>query len=1274
MNTREVSKTMGRACGRLLAILVFACLLAAVWMIAGTDETQAAEYKPTTKEELEEAAEKLVTGDVLDLSGLDVNDLSGLSDDYSVRIPASVENIQITGDPEVQLPLSIWVEGGEGNPVEAMTLENVNILGGIHFTRLVGVLRIDGVVTIESGYEGDGIGGSITSVLAVEGAGLAGGDRPQLVMNNVTRAFGLAEGTSLHDVDVLVNNDNAQLEYFNQGQIIITGSSVDINVSSDHRVDAIFSYPPEVEIINSDIDININIDVSDAESSAIISSNSPEKSFKIRGSTLTIDAEDVKFIADDDPYNNTNQLSFQEFSVVNSVVRANCPEQTFKADSYSFEGANYDCDVVPEQYETDGWRHFALKFLDGDNGDEPLTETLIVIQFDETAGDNEFVTEDIIRSDEDGVVHFWHKPGSFRFTARAGTIFSTYSLDSDDHKKKLEVSLTSRDEDTLVLTPTVLGEITDAIMRSAPENVVIDFSHYRKGRETLEETKVINIYLGTKNLTLIGKEGVPIDASFVVNQLRTSPLEVHVEDLYMRTGQGCCFDLFMDSQYENTMYFKGTSSLVTCDGVSAAIRVPDVTYAMSQEWLEDNPEKFALGKMTLTSEPADAEADADGNDAAQSAEEEGAAADSGQRGSLLVNTYTGGSYGAAIGGSSYESGGQIIIENLSVVAEAEQGAAIGGGGGYGQGGLITINNSDVVASSMYGTPVGGGSRSDGGNVTVTGSNLTCINQDSDLSQNPISVGYASNFPGFNPGDFTYTGSESVPTSGIIKAVNSNIRSYNNARTKAAVLAGNDVDRGYGQYRFVITGADGETRLENVPISIRKMTGFGTGSIVATVNTWETNTLNDRTSGGTLFLNLEAGNYRLEYGGEYEGEPIVATGSGDYADGEFTVNGMDNSYREIDLQLNLPEGAASAEPSITTDYALQTRSLEVGGISNMALGDLAQALKEYNGQFSILEAISDARLNLENNDGSFTFRSIKDHLGAQVGKVHVFKGAADEEEAAGTASRESGDLVPATVIFNVYGNGTFSDEDTGITLKGSVSEKTRIAVERINLTDQQKEAVGGEYDVHAAYKVTLFKAAEDGTDGTETVTLDEPLKISFPAADRVKKLVRLNDSGEARDVAEKGLFTGDTISTDITAGGTYVLMSEASSEYANDTYYGISVTPEELHIAKGESATLRATVHKDLNAQVSDKVTWRAEDDTVVSVSDGVVKGLKEGETQVTASCSGKSATATVIVSAKGEGSAVKTGDETSLLFIILMATIALAAATAIAMLLRRRIS
>ena len=180
---------------------------------------------------------------MLDLSGLDVNDLSGLSDDYSVRIPASVENIQITGDPEVQLPLSIWVEGGEGNPVEAMTLENVNILGGIHFTRLVGVLRIDGVVTIESGYEGDGIGGSITSVLAVEGAGLAGGDRPQLVMNNVTRAFGLAEGTSLHDVDVLVNNDNAQLEYFNQGQIIITGSSVDINVSSDHRVDAIFLYP-----------------------------------------------------------------------------------------------------------------------------------------------------------------------------------------------------------------------------------------------------------------------------------------------------------------------------------------------------------------------------------------------------------------------------------------------------------------------------------------------------------------------------------------------------------------------------------------------------------------------------------------------------------------------------------------------------------------------------------------------------------------------------------------------------------------------------------------------------------------------------------------------------------------------------------------------------------------------------------------------------------------------------------------------------------------------
>lgn len=40
-----------------------------------------------------------------------------------------------------------------------------------------------------------------------------------------------------------------------------------------------------------------------------------------------------------------------------------------------------------------------------------------------------------------------------------------------------------------------------------------------------------------------------------------------------------------------------------------------------------------------------------------------------------------------------------------------------------------------------------------------------------------------------------------------------------------------------------------------------MNGAIPGSVVATVDTWETNTLNDKTSGGTLFLNLEAGTIR-----------------------------------------------------------------------------------------------------------------------------------------------------------------------------------------------------------------------------------------------------------------------------------------------------------------------------------------------------------------------------------------------------------------------------
>lgn len=1269
MYTKGISWTAGRACRRLLITLMFACLLAAVWMIAGAEEAGAATtYRPANKAELETDVKSLKSGDVLDLSGLD-NETLG-DDGYTVDIPREVDSISVVGDPAKTLNLDIYAKAGNEDHKISMTLENVNINGGVQFMRAVGLLRIDGTVTINNGYGGSGISGLVD---AIEGAGLADGERPQLVMNNVSRVF--ENIVSLHDVDVKVNNDKARLESFVNGDgATITNAGVDINVSSGHGLGAIFEHCSDVNIHNSDIAIDIKTD--DAQYASIINSNDQDKNFIMRNSTLTVDAENVKFIYvdEDTQLSEPHYLDFQEFSVDNSVVRVNCPEQTFKAGEYSFARSNYDCDVVPEQYEEEGWRHFVLEFRDGENGNELLIGEEIVIQYDEMMSQGKYETEDVIRSDENGIIHFWHRPGQFRFTAKSGTIFTTYTLDADDHKDKLKVTLTASGDagDTLVLTPTVLSDITDSMMRSAPENVVIDFSHYRKSLEQLDTTKVIKIYVHTKELTLIGKEGVTIDASFVVDDMRQTPLEVHVEDLYLRTSEGCCFDLFADSRFENTMYFKGTSSLVTCDGISAAIRVPDVTYGMSQEWLENNRGKFALGKMTLTSEPeggTSGEAVTDEND---------------RRASLLLNTYTGNSYGAAIGGSSYESGGQIIIEDLSVVAEAGQGAAIGGGGGYGQGGLITIKDSDVVASSMYGSPVGGGSRSDGGNVTVTGSNLTCINQDSDLSENPISIGYASNFSGFNPGDFSYTSNENVPTSGIIKAVNSNIRSYNNSRTKTAVLAGNEVDRGYGQYKFVITGTDGTTRLENVPIAIRKMNGAIPGSIVATVDTWETNTLNDKTSGGTLFLNLEAGSYRLEYGGEYEGTPIVAKGSGEYADGVFTVNGVDNSYREIVLKLALPEDAVPAEPSITTDYALQTKTLEVGESQTMRLDQLAQALEEYKGRFSILEAVSDARLKLTNEDGKFIFASIRDHLGAHVGKVHVFKGGGEEEKTADESGRSSGELVPATVIFDVYGSGTFSDEDTGVTLEGNVSEGIRIAVERINLTDQQKQAMGSGYDVHAAYKVALFRAVEPGTASdnaggeasaegvyTEAVRLDEPLRISFPAADRVKKLVLLNDSGKAGDAAESGLFTGDTISTDITAGGTYVLLSDATQEYANDTYYGISVTPEELHIAKGDSASLRATVHKDLNAEVSDKVTWAAENDTIVSVSDGVVKGLKEGKTEVTASCSGKEATATVIVSAEGADGAVKTGDETSMLLLLLLATIALASGTGIALLLRR---
>lgn len=74
--------------------------------------------------------------------------------------------------------------------------------------------------------------------------------------------------------------------------------------------------------------------------------------------------------------------------------------------------------------------------------------------------------------------------------------------------------------------------------------------------------------------------------------------------------------------------------------------------------------------------------------------------------------------------------------------------------------------------------------------------------------------------------------------------------------------------------------------------------------------------------------------------------------------------------------------------------------------------------------------------------------------------------------------------------------------------------------------------------------------------------------------------------------------------------------------------GIKLDRDTLTIACGETATLTATVEP---ANTTDTIGWSSKDDNIATVENGVVTAVGHGETTITATCGGKTATCKVIV-------------------------------------------
>lgn len=74
--------------------------------------------------------------------------------------------------------------------------------------------------------------------------------------------------------------------------------------------------------------------------------------------------------------------------------------------------------------------------------------------------------------------------------------------------------------------------------------------------------------------------------------------------------------------------------------------------------------------------------------------------------------------------------------------------------------------------------------------------------------------------------------------------------------------------------------------------------------------------------------------------------------------------------------------------------------------------------------------------------------------------------------------------------------------------------------------------------------------------------------------------------------------------------------------------GITLDKDTLTIARGETATLTATVEP---ADTTDKVVWSSADKTIATVENGVVNAVGLGETTITATCGNQTASSKVIV-------------------------------------------
>lgn len=147
----------------------------------------------------------------------------------------------------------------------------------------------------------------------------------------------------------------------------------------------------------------------------------------------------------------------------------------------------------------------------------------------------------------------------------------------------------------------------------------------------------------------------------------------------------------------------------------------------------------------------------------------------------------------------------------------------------------------------------------------------------------------------------------------------------------------------------------------------------------------------------------------------------------------------------------------------------------------------------------------------------------------------------------------------------------------------------------------------------------FKAGITALDG---VTLDgDIVKFRFKVKDTVSKFGNYEFTVTEKDYdifANNETYTY-TLKDENIACSTLTIVNPCT---------GITLGKDTLTIARGETATLTATVEP---ADTTDTIVWSSENDSIATVEDGVVTAVGQGETTITATCGNQTASCKVIV-------------------------------------------